>query len=278
MQSLAKAFGRSANTGRPLPEVYRSFTHSKIAFRLSATSMIAGAPGAFKSALAINLLVGWARQGCYGLYFSADADEFTTAKRVAAVLTKDTVEHVEAGLRGDQAEDYKTVLGEVDHTRWIYKAADIDEIDRHMRAFEAVYGVFPQVVFVDNLLNMTGGGEGGNEWEEARTFIKNLDVLAREAECHVCVLHHCSESEWRKGMPPPRSAVMGKIAQFPRLMLTVAPSAEGMTLNVAVVKNTNGPQDPSGDTFTGLNLDPSRMLITDSGLFTGDGFFESHSN
>jgi hypothetical protein len=239
--------------------------------------MIAGAPGAFKSALAINLLVGWARQGIYGLYFSADADEFTTAKRVAAVLTRNRVDQVEDDLRGENADAYKTVLGEVDHTRWIYKAADIQEIDRHMRAFDAVYGCFPQIVFVDNLLNMTGnGGDGdGNEWTEARDFIKNLDVLAREAECHVCVLHHCSESEWRKGLPPPRSAVMGKIAQFPRLMLTVAPSPENMTLNVACVKNTNGPQDPSGDTYTGLNLDPSRMLITDSGLFTGDGFFES---
>jgi hypothetical protein len=240
--------------------------------------MIAGAPGAFKSALAINLLVGWARQGCYGLYFSADADEFTTAKRALAILTRDTVDNVESVLRGDDSDEYRSTLTELDHTRWVYKAADIDEIDRHMRAFEAVYGVFPSVVFVDNLLNMTGNGGDGNEWTEARDFIKNLDVLAREAECHVCVLHHCSESEWRKGLPPPRSAVMGKIAQFPRLMLTVAPSPENMTLNVACVKNTNGPQDPSGDTYTGLNLDPSRMLITDSGLFTGDGFFGDSGN
>lgn len=271
MLSLAKAFGRSANTGRPLPDVYRTFAASKIQFRLAATSMIAGAPGSFKSALALNLLVGWAKLGCYGLYFSFDADEFTTAKRAAAILTKSVVEEVEQGMRGDHADEYRTALAAMDHTRWIYKAADINEIDRHMRAFESVYGEFPHVIFVDNLLNVEGGAS--EDWNEAREFIRNVDILAREAECHVCVLHHTTESDWRKGLPPARSAILGKLAQFPRLMLNVAPSTEGMSLLVACVKNTNGPQDPSGNTFTALNLDPSRMTISDSGMFTGDDFF-----
>lgn len=270
MQSLSKAFGRSANIGRPLPEVYKSFTLSKIVFRLSATSMIAGAPGSFKSCLALNLLARWAQQGVYGLYFSADADEFTTAKRVAAILTRRTVETVEQGMRGKQAGFYREALTAVDHTRWVYKASDIDDIDRHLRGFEAVYGSFPNVVFIDNLLNVSDAGE---DWASAREFIRNLDILAREAECHVCVLHHTSEADWRQGLPPPRASIMGKISQFPRLILTVG--CTDMVLNVACTKNTNGPQDPSGNTFTPLNIDPERMLITDSGLVTQGAFVGS---
>lgn len=267
MQSLAKAFGRSANTGRPLPEVYKAFTYNKILFRLSATSMLAGAPGAFKSALALNLLTRWAQQGVYGLYFSADADEFTTAKRTAAILTRRTVEVVEAGMRSSSAPFYRNALTAMDHTRWVYKAADIDDLDRHMRGFESVYGSFPNVVFIDNLLNMS---EVGEDWTAAREFIRNLDILARDAECHVCVLHHTSESNYEQGFPPPRSAILGKISQFPRLILTVGVNMD--TLNVACVKNTNGPQDPSGRSFFPMVVDAERMTITDSGFFTQEVF------
>jgi hypothetical protein len=225
--------------------------------------MIAGAPGAFKSALALNLLAKWAQRGVYGLYFSADADEFTTAKRTAAILTHRTVDDVEAGMRGTSAAVYRSALMAMDHTRWVYKAADIDEIDRHMRGFEAVYGSFPHVVFIDNLLNMS---EVGEDWGACREFIRNLDILAREAECHVCVLHHTSESVFSPGMPPPRSALLGKISQFPRLILTVGVNES--TLNVACVKNTNGPQDPTGRTFFPMLVDAERMTITDSGLYS----------
>jgi AAA domain-containing protein len=263
MQSLARAFGRSGNTGRPLPETYKAFTVNKVLFRQSATSMIAGAPGAYKSTLALNLLVRWAKAGIYGLYFSADADEFTTAKRTAAILTGRTVDTVEAGMRSSSAHTYRTALMAMEHTRWVYKAADIEEIDRHMRGFEAVYGSFPQIVVIDNLLNMS---EVGDDWTACREFLRNLDILARASECHVCVLHHTSESAYSQGFPPPRSAIMGKISQFPRLIITIG--ANLGTLNVAVVKNTNGPGDPSGQTFFPVRIDPERLTITDSGLFT----------
>lgn len=229
--------------------------------------MLAGAPGAFKSALALNLLARWAKQGVYGLYFSADADEFTTAKRTAAIITGRPVETVEAGMRGSQAHVYRSALMQMEHTRWVYKAADIEEIDRHLRGFESVYGSFPHVVFIDNLLNMTDMGE---DWAACREFIRNLDILAREAECHVCVLHHTSESSYNPGFPPPRSAILGKITQFPRLIITVGVNES--TLNVACVKNTNGPQDPTGHTFFPLVVDAERMTITDSGLYTQPAF------
>lgn len=267
MQSLAKAWGRSANVGRPLPEVYKSFTAAKILFRLSATSMIAGAPGAFKSCLALNLLTSWAQHGVYGLYFSADADEFTTAKRTAAILSGVDVDDVEAGMRGPSKDRYRKYLQVMDKTRWVYKAADIEEIDRHLRGFEAVYGSFPHVVFIDNLLNMS---EVGEDWTAARQFVRDLDILAREAECHVCILHHTSESAYNPGCPPPRQALMGKISQFPRLILTVG--SHESTLNVACVKNTNGPQDPTGATFFPMRIEAAKMRISDSGMMTQGAF------
>jgi hypothetical protein len=262
LYSLRKAWGRSSNLGLPLPEVYPSFSKRKMFFRRATTSMLAGAPGSFKTCLAMNLLTRWGQSGLYGMYFSADMDEFSTAKRVAAIITGDTVDESETGLRADDAR-YLNALNQVESTRWIYKAADINEIDRHVRAYDAVFGRPPDVVFVDNLLNMTDSGT--DDWGLARNFIRDLDVLAREAVCHVCVLHHTSESDWRKNVPPPRASVMGKLAQFPRLMLTIAPSEGDMHMRIAAVKNSHGPQDPSGDTYIELDLNPEKMLITEPG-------------
>lgn len=265
MLSLQKGYGRSAQVGQPLPTVYKNFEANKVTFRRSATSMLAAAAGQFKSCLALNLLVGWAQAGAYGLYFSADADEFTTAKRAAAILTGRTVEDAETGLRSGTGPFHDS-LSAMDNTRWIYKPATIDEVDRELRGFESVYGSFPHVVVIDNLMNMDDAADGDHN--NMRMFIRDIDIMAREAECHVLVLHHTSEGNWAAGQPPPRSAVMGKIAQFPRLMLTVGVNEE--TMNVAVVKNTNGPQDPSGATFFPMCLDAEKMTVKDSGAYLND--------
>jgi hypothetical protein len=232
--------------------------------------MIGGPPGSFKSALALNLLVRWARQGVYGLYLSADADEFTVSKRAAAIIMQRTIETIEAD-RTAHPHIYERVLMQLDNTtRFFYRVSDIDEIDRYMRSFEAVFGVFPRVLFVDNLLNVS---DSADDWTACRELIRNLDILAREAECHICVLHHTSEFNYQPGLPPPRSALLGKISQFPRLILTVGTNES--TLNVACVKNTNGPQDPSGRSFFPMVVDAERMTITDSGFFTQEVFAAS---
>jgi RecA-family ATPase len=273
MQSLAKGWRRSANAGLPLPSVYKSFDQWRIKFRRSATSMIAGVPGGMKSTLALNLLVQWARMGITGLYFSADADAFSVARNTAAILTHRTVAQVEAGMRGNSADYYNSALSAMDGTRFVYQVESIEDVDRHCRAFEAVYGKFPDVVFVDNLLNVDDSSE---DWGSAREFLRNFEKLSREAECHGCVLHHTSESGYVPGVPQNRGAILGKLAQFPRVMLNVAPA--GSVLNIAVVKSKDGPEFPGANEYFPLNIDAERMTLSDSGLYAVQGSFDVQTN
>lgn len=261
MQTLSKAVRRSGNAGEPLPTVYRAFDASRIHFRRSATSMLAGWPGAFKSALALNMMAHWAKHGLNGLYFSADADPFTVGKRTAAILSGYPIDAVEAGLRSGM-DFYDKVLTDVSTIRFVFKAADIDDIDRHMRAFEAVYGDFPDMVWIDNLMNMV---QSDNEWTAMRNMTLDLDTLARESKSHVQILHHVSESIGQPGVPPPRYAIQGKVNQFPRLILTLG--ADGGVLNIACVKNTNGPQDPTGKTMIPFTVAASTMRIQEAWAF-----------
>jgi hypothetical protein len=223
--------------------------------------MLAGNPGSFKSVVALNMMAYWARCGESCAYFSADSDEFTVAKRSSAILTGDAEPQVEANLARDendvyrypeQVERYTRALAALENVQFFYRTMDIDGIVRSLKTFEAFYGAYPSVVFLDNLMDYV---EASTEWEQMRTLTRQLDVVARETKAHVVILHHTSESAVPAGIVPPSSAVQGKVTQKARLVLTVA--ATGLALNMCCVKNTNGPQDPSGRTTLQFVVHPS---------------------
>lgn len=222
--------------------------------------MIAGAPGSFKSVLALNLLVAWARAGLAGVYFSADSDEFTVAKRIGGILTGVSAERVEYDMTKGDVSQYTDALRAMDSMHFVYSQMFMDGIANHVKAHEAVYGDWPDVIFVDNLMSYA---DSAGEWESMREMTRELDALARETGCHIVILHHTSEAYDTKkrqdfDKPAPRNAIQGKVTQVPRLVLTVA--ARGMALYWACVKNTNGPQDPSASVISEFLVKPSMQV------------------
>jgi hypothetical protein len=255
LQSLDKAVTRSGSAGEPLPTVYSSFEQAKIHFRRGATSMIAGWPGSYKSAIALNLLLAWARAGLHGFYVSADDDAIGNAGRIGAMVSGYPVEYIEPGLRA-RSEFALRTLSPVKNVRFIFAATDIDEVDRHMRGYEAVWGTFPDFVFIDNLMNVV---EDDGDYAGMRGMTRDLALVSRDARTHFVILHHTSEAYGSIGVPPPRSALMGKLSQFPQLVLTVA--ADRSLLNVCAVKNRHGPQDPSGQTMIPFQVHTDTMRV-----------------
>jgi hypothetical protein len=238
--SLAKFAARTGRIGRPLPDPYSIFSLRNVRFRHGATSMIAGKPGSFKSVFALNLLTRWAREGKTALYFSADSDEFTVAKRVASILTgRNQMDEVEPDFLAGRIEPYVAVLKEMSNVRLEYRVMSIDDIADRLAAWEAVYGDYPDLVFVDNLINFAAHPQ---DWDGMGSMLIEFDGMSREMKSHFCVLHHASESWGIASDPVPRAAIQGKLTQIPRLVLTCA--ANESALAVCCVKNTNGPQDP----------------------------------
>jgi RecA-family ATPase len=254
MFSLAKFHTRAGNIGKPLPTPFDVFDFEGIRFRHGATSMIAGQPGSFKSVFALNMLVRWARMDETALYFSADSDEFTVARRCTGILTDIDQTVIESGLSRGQA-DYIESLKALNTARFEYRAMDIDKVAERLASYEQVYGEYPSVVFVDNLINYA---ESATDWGEMIDFIRELDALARETRSHICVLHHASEGGVKAGQPVPRRDIQGKVTQLPRLVLTTA--SEGPHLMVSCVKNTNGPQYPNADHWMDFVIRPSLQV------------------
>jgi len=258
LQTLATAFGKSVDIGIPLPEVYPTLTKAGIKLRRSQVVMIAGQPGARKSTLALNLVIG---MGVPTLYFSADADEWTTSLRAAAALSGTVVDEVERGTKDNGAEDYYTdVLSELDHVWWCFDSDPTPEsMAVELDAFTELYGCFPECVVIDNLCDITL--EGDNEWAAMRKVMKLVRFWARTTRACVVVLHHCQEGDIEPFACPPRKAIQGKLTQLQSLILTVA--VDETCFKVACVKNRHGPADPSGETAWFLVIDPPRMRISE---------------
>lgn len=213
--------------------------------------MIAGAPGSFKSVFALNLVRQWAATNSI-LYFSFDSDEFTVAKRLSAILTDDDMETVERDLTRNGR--YAKALHEVSSASFVYRNFDLSGIENNLSAFEAVNGAYPDIVFIDNLINTV---DDPTDWGGMINVTRQLDILARETRSHVCILHHASESwaQYHPGMPPPSWAIQGKVNQIPRLVLTLA--SAGSMLRMACTKNTNGPQSPDAASYMSFTVQPS---------------------
>jgi RecA-family ATPase len=252
--TLRKFGGRVGDLGKPLPDPFPIFDRNRIKFRIGGTSLIAGAPGSYKSLFALNMLTTWAQDRSV-LYFSADSDEMTVARRLSSILTNESNEVVEARMDEKAWRDHYTQqLAAVDNAKFVYRSLNFETIQTHLGAFEEVHHAFPQVVFVDNLIDTV---EDPTDWGGMINFIKQCDILSRETRSHVCILHHASES-WaasNPGMPPPSHAVQGKVNQIPRMVLTLA--AEQEWLRIACVKNTNGPMDPTARSYMSFRVEPS---------------------
>lgn len=255
MRLLNKAVLREGNQAPSLPNAYDSFMGKQIAFRRGEVSMIAGQPGAGKSTLALALAV---RARVPTVYFSADTHAHTMSLRLIAMLTGLPQDRAEPLMMEDRAWASQVLSG-ANHIRWSFESApsmrDIEtEIDAHIELF----GTTPELVVVDNLVDLVGGE--GDEWGSLRSMMRDFKWLSREHDCSFLVLHHTSEGV--QGNPcPPRFALQGKVAQTPALILTVA--NDNGFLGVCPVKNRYGPSSPSGSDPIWLEYDPACMAVKD---------------
>ena len=140
------------------------------------------------------------------------------------------------------------------HVKWCFNPSPtIDDLYTNLHAFHEVHGDYPKMTVIDILMDIDdGSGEvSQNYW----TTMADLKVLAREVKTALVVAHHTSESA-KDSAPPPRSAIMGKANQLPILIVTLWGDSENGTLDMAIVKNRNGPQDPTAAKTFRMRVDP----------------------
>jgi len=222
--------------------------------------MVAAAPNAGKSMFALIYAI---KAQVPTLFFSADTDTATVMIRAAAHLSGHSQLAVEQNI--DKRSDYYSAhLANTSHIQWVFDSSpSLDDIEMEIKAYVELYGVMPELIIIDNLMNVAA--ETDNEWAGLRAIMMELHDMARKTEACVLVLHHVSEqSEYGSPMmPPPRRAIHGKVSQLPSLMLTLGYDPTQGLLRVASVKNRFGPHFADASQWASLFVNFGSCQIGD---------------
>ena len=260
MLPLSRAWNSVTTKATPLPDVWKGLAGMNVRFRRGQVCMVAAAPNAGKSMFALVYAI---RAKIPTLFFSADTDTTTVYIRAAAQLSGHSQLTVEDNLNY-QSGFYNHKLDEMSHIQWVFDSSpSLDDIEAEVKAYIELYGIAPELIVIDNLMNVVA--ESDNEWAGLRAIMMELHDMARKTEACVLVLHHVSEhSEYGSPtMPPPRRAIHGKVSQLPAIILTLGYDPESRMLRVAPVKNRFGPHTADGTKWTTLYVDFAACQIGD---------------
>lgn len=255
MQSLSMAAKARSEAGEQLPTPFWPSLESKgIRFWRSQLCLVVGPGSSGKSLFISNLVAKWGRS-C--LAFLLDQDQSTAAARFAATELDEPFLDLKREL------DSPRVIGALAHMNAVqadFRAESLGDIALQLDAYIERYGVPPEVIVIDNLGNMASNME--DEWGTLKSLTLDLDVLAREYGCLVICAHHTTDKE-ATTEPLPRSAILGKISQYPRLILSVAYNPYDCIYKVAAVKNSSGPTDAMAIDPVPFDANPGNMQVTE---------------
>jgi hypothetical protein len=259
--NLNRAWRGSNINATPLPDVWKDLALKQIKFRRGQVCMVAAAPNAGKSMFALIYAV---KAKVPTLFFSADTDTATVMMRAASHLSGHSQLLVEGNLTSNR-HYYDKHLDNMSNIQFVFDSSpSLDDIELEIKAYVELFGVPPELIVVDNLMNVVA--ESDNEWAGLRAIMVDFHDMARKTEACVMVLHHVSEqSEYGKTtFPPARRAIHGKVSQLPALILTLGFDPLDGTLKVAPVKNRFGPHTADGSDFATLFVNYSVCQISDA--------------
>jgi hypothetical protein len=264
MLSLQRAWGTVLTKATPLPDVWKDLVPKQIKFRRGQVCMVAAAPNVGKSMFALVYSI---RAKVPTLFFSADTDTATVMLRSAAHTSGHNQVTVEQNL-SNNSHYYDKHFEKLSHIKWVFDSSpSLDDIELEIKAYVELYGIAPELIVIDNLMNVAA--ETDNEWAGLRAIMMELHDMARKTEACVLVLHHVSEqSEYGSPTrPPARRAIHGKVSQLPALILTLGFDPASGDLNIAAVKNRFGKHTADASDYVTLVANYAACQISDKDAY-----------
>lgn len=255
MFTLIQSADVKGSAGEPLPKPWQNL---ETTFYRGQLVLVAAGPGTGKSAFVLNYALK-TKASC--LYFSADSDAFVQLTRSLSILSGCTLADSATVVMNNNTETLQELLSDVP-IRFSYDSAPtLTHVEQQMLAYEELHGDFPELVVIDNALDVQAGGEE-SQAESLDGLMAWLHDLARQTGACVMVLHHVTGPYNDAATPIPLSGVKGQVGRVPEVILTLH-KPDPQQLNVSTVKNRGGKADPSGCTYAELLFDGDRMNIAD---------------
>jgi replicative DNA helicase len=241
----------------PLPTIFDRLAHNGIHICRGQVIMIAARSGVGKSQFAQYYVTRLAQMHAgRTMYFSADQDRATVVNRMAAMLTGDSFNKVAERMREDGGQEYLDAIADLNGRVGFSFEANPTVLDIHselMAWWTAWGGTYPDVVVIDTLMKLVGDHE--SEWASGRDITKFLQMVARETNSAVIVLHHMNETGNLQNKVPPKRDIHNKLDQVFDLILGLERDREANELLVGPVKWRHGVEDPEGNLFSRFKVD-----------------------
>lgn len=260
MLSVARAVRSSAKESEELPYVpeLQNLYEKGCKIRRGELVMIAGRSGVQKSGFALWYALQLANKGLHVAYFSGDMNAYQASSRIACSEMDKTTEEVSELWRTAPDEIERSLAGiSID-----FKFGPITwrNIDNHLRAHVAIWNGFPDVVIVDNLMDVE---DSSAEYQAQMDTMASLSELAHTLGVTVIVMHHASDKGSGAAIdpysPPARWEIKGGMAEKPELVLSVALHPDTGQYKIAVVKSRMSQCDPAASKVVArLTCDPAR--------------------
>lgn len=257
MEFISQAKRKAGTSGEPLPNPFSQLAAEGIHLRRSQLHLLAAGPGTGKSAL----ILAWSMR-CPDLgvlYISADTDAAVQYKRIASMATGYSSDYVALQMEHHAGELDDIVREASRHIVFDFNPyPDGEDIANQVSAYAEVYGVYPDLVIVDNLKNLRLQDAARNgEFDELEGNAEFLQMVARQSGAAVVTLHHVIGTHESGDHPIPLSGIRGKVTKTPEAVYTLHRNP-GNTL-LSPVKNRDGRGDSSGGFCVAIATDLSRM-------------------
>lgn len=261
MYSLMQSLNIQRSAGEPLPTVWKRLGERGTKFHRGQLSLVCAAPGVGKSAFILSYAI---KARVPTLYFSVDSDESIQVSRAASIVTGQSMEKSKADFRkrdmGDATAGIQDTWVQMD-----YDAVTVDDIQSALRAYDALYEEWPQLIVIDNVSNIQPEPTDAGEMLSGSDLLMDyFNKLARNTGAAVIGLHHATGEYNTATKPVPLGGVKGQLGRVPSVIVTLhrVRNAGTALLNVSTVKNRSGWSDPSGEDFVSLNFNEEHMQIT----------------
>lgn len=256
MPNISLALRYGTRSGSPIFCPYVGLRECGAYFRKGQLSMVAAPPGGCKTAFITDYMLS---QPGSVLYLSADGDTGTMGVRTLAAVTGEPTEVAERLIFDADRKAYEVLAERTSHMDYCFEShlspeVILNEVD----TYGLTNGCWPDIIVVDNLIDVSSTGGGLDDWSGHAETALGLKNLATDTGAAVIVLHHVTGAHVDGIDPIPLHAILNKVDKPQRLILTISRPADD-ELFVSVVKNSNGKASTNGEFGTVIPCDLNRM-------------------
>lgn len=261
MHDLGRMVQRGIKGKEPLPPPFPEWGVRGMHLYPGSVHLFAGMAGTFKT-MVVNAAV--INMGVPTFMFSTDSDDLTQASRLLAQASGTTVEQARIMAIKDQQRAATLLRERYGHIKWCFLSDPSgDDVWNHLYAYATRYGDWPRVVVIDILSDVVFEN-AESEWAALRGAMKQFNIVARETNAAVILVHHCTEGARTTDMTPcpSRDQIMGKDMRHPVLVVTFGKDSND-DLHAACVKLRHGKADASGRSSFRMFVDPTTSRVAD---------------